>query len=305
MKKIDEGYDNLLKSKYELYSVQLFELRDLAKSWYKDINFKEFDNRHIRSGNENEFIEMKRTGITCNYFFAYRENDKYYLLDGFNRLFTDYGQIKIDCTVYLKVLVDTLEDSQLMYIMFTLNMWKLYKSSYSGNGFHINDFLDRGFRLFVHSKFGIDFYTWKEWDDRTRNKKDIDVLEYYFIKERDFCGYFKFNIDEVAILFSRKNIVNDIREIIKCNNYLTPPFNNYEDFLSGFIMYMTENRVNGDDDEYKFQTYLDKLYADKKFFKKLQGMSGNESTRKNIYYFFRGPKEKPEPTNYKLKIEMF
>lgn len=286
MKKIDEGFDNLLKSNYELYSIQLFELRDLAKSWYNGIDFKDFDNRaeYAEKYGGNEYVQMKRTGISCNYFFAYREDDKYYLMDGFNRLFTDYINLDIDCTVYLKVLTSKLEDSWLMYIMFTFNIWKLSKSV--TREFNINDFFDRGFRLFMHSKFSVDFYHRKGYDERLRVTDDIDILDYYFVNEKDWAGDFKYHFDELAVLFSRKNIVNDIREIINSNDYNKPPFHNYEQFLRGFAMFLSSKRISGDDGEYKFQTYLDKLYKDK-FFKKLQNMSWTDSTRKNIYKFFR------------------
>jgi hypothetical protein len=48
--------------------------------------------------------------------------------------------------------------------------------------------------------------------------------------------------------------VNDIKEIVESNNYLKLPFHNYEQFLRGFIMYLSSRRINGDDGEYKFQT---------------------------------------------------
>jgi hypothetical protein len=240
---------------------------------------------------------MKRTGIISNYFFAYRENGKYYLMDGFNRLFTDYGNIDINCTVYLKVLIDKLEDNQLMSAMFNLNMWKLKTNLW---GFEINDFFDRGFRLFIFSKFGIFFYhynddfdvlTGKRYYVRERYKDDIDVLDYYFRNEWEMSDSSKHTFETLAKLFSQKNIVVDIREIVESNNYKEKPFNNYDMFLNGFIMYLSLRRALGDGGEYKFQTYLNKLYEDKKFFKKLQDMCGNDSTRKNIYNFYREKKE--------------
>ena len=305
MKKIDDGFDSLLNSKYELYSIQLFELRDLAKSWYKDVDFKKFDNRFVRGDKEETFIEMKRTGIICNYFFAYREDDKYYLMDGFNRLFTDYyGKIDVDCTVYLKVLVDKLEDNQLMSAMFTLNLWKLSHRVYQ---FEIRDFFDRGFRLFIYSKFGIYFYNYDDAFDekwvrkytKEREYDDVDVLDYYFRNENDSADYFKHSYENVSKLFSQKNIVNDIREIVNSNNYLESPFKNYDYYLKGFIMFLSWKRVLGDNSEYKFKTYLDKLYKDKTFFKKLQGMSRTDCTRKNVYNFYREKKKvKTEPIDY-------
>jgi len=155
MKKIDQGYDNLLGSSYELHSIQLSELKNLAKSWYEGVDLTKFDNRFTLNieREEGNFIEMKKSGLTSNYFFAYKEDDKFYLMDGFNRLFTDYGKIDIDCTVYLKILVDKLEDHQLMHIMFRLNMWKLQGDNQCG--FKPDDFFDRGFRLLLSKKFNI------------------------------------------------------------------------------------------------------------------------------------------------------
>jgi len=287
MLKIDEGFDEIIKCNYELYSVKLFELKELAKSWYKDINFNDFDNRFIGDNDSNKLIQMKKTGILCNYFFAYKEDNIYHLLDGFNRLFTDYGHINVDTTVYLKVLVGELKDNHLMSIMFMLNTWKLQTQGV--HSFRITNFLDRGFRLFLYSKFDIKLYDYTNIDyyDRIRNDKDIDVLEKYFIREREYSDMFKYELDDLAILFYNKNIINDFKEIIKSNDYLTEPFNNYNKFLYGFIMWISHKRIKGDNSEYKFQTYLNKLYQDKKFFKKLQGMSGTDSTRKNIYKFFR------------------
>ena len=60
----------------------------------------------------------------------------------------------------------------------------------------------------------------------------------------------------------------------------------YDTFLEGFVMFLSWRRVNGDTGEYKFKTYLDELKKDSKFFKKLQGMSWADSTRKNVYKWF-------------------
>lgn len=51
-------------------------------------------------------------------------------------------------------------------------------------------------------------------------------------------------------------------------------------------MFLARKRVSGDSSEYDFKDFLEKLYADKKFYKKLITMSGNDSTRKNIFNFF-------------------
>lgn len=57
-------------------------------------------------------------------------------------------------------------------------------------------------------------------------------------------------------------------------------------FINGFIMFLARKRVSGDSSEYDFNDFLNKLYDDKKFYKKLITMSGNDSTRKNIFNFF-------------------
>ena len=290
MKKIDEGFDNLLNSKYELYSVLLSELKTLAKSWYNGININEFDERFVCESDEKNFITMKKAGNICNYFFAYKEGDRYFLMDGFNRLFTPYGENNKDCIVYLKILVDKLEDYELMSSMLYLNLWKLNDKH---REFKIKEFLDRGMRLFLYSKFNINFYNRdrnSDYKDRKRYDDDYNIIDYYFIDERDFCGDFKHTYENVVRLLSHKNVINDIKEILKCNDYLNMEFKNYDRYLHGFIMFLSWKRVSGDDGEYKFETYLNKLYEDKKFFKKLQGMSWTDSTRKCVYNFYRNLK---------------
>lgn len=296
-KHIDQGFDSVVESDYLLYSLPFSELKTIAKSWYgPDFNFADYDNRSLRpSGGDNpEILEMKKAGLLCNLFFAYLEDGKYYLLDGFNRLFTNYVEIDIKQTVYLKVLTSKLEDHQLISTMFKLNLWKLYGNNYSSSDFRITDFLDRGFRLFLKSKFDIEFYNVDRWsgegwyEKRLRNKDDIDVLDSYFVREVEYAGYFKCGYSEVAQLLSNVNVVNDFRNIIKANDYRHSPFQNYGDFLNGWIFFLTSLRLKGDNRNiFTFDYFLEKLYADKKFFTKLQGMSGNDSTRKNIYKFLR------------------
>jgi hypothetical protein len=286
MNVIDKGYDPLLKANYSLASISFNDLKDLAKSWYKDIDLSKFDQRHLREDYEYKFKVMKRAGLMSNFFYAYLEDGKYYLMDGFNRLFTDYGSLDHNPTVYLKIITDKLEDHQLMSIMFQLNLWKLFSTN-SVTKFDVYDFLDRGFRLFLNSKFGIEFYYHKDYHARTRNIDDIRVIDYYFVREHDFCGYFKLKYDLIFILMNNVQTINDFKEIIKANDYLTEPFKNYDMFLNGYAMYISEQRVKGDINKYEFDTFLKKLQEDKKFFKKLQGMSRTDSTRKNIYHFFR------------------
>lgn len=282
MKKIDTGFDNILNSKYELFAIQLSELKSLAKSWYNNINFKEFDDRYIRN-KDDELLEMKRSGLISNYFFAYQENDKYFILDGFNRLFTDYGDLNVDNIIYLKILIDKLSDEHLMSIMFSLNMWKIQK--HTMYNFRVNNFLDRGMRLFLYSKFNI-LLDNNDYDNKKRYCKDTNVLQKYFLHETEeyLCDL---PLNELKILFSNVNIINDIKNIIESNNYIVKPFAHYDTFLEGFVMFLSWRRILNDNSEYKFNTYLELLYKDTKFFKKLVGMSSNDSTRKNIYRFYR------------------
>lgn len=293
MRKIDEGYDKLLWSNYELCASTLFELRDLAKSWYVDIDFSKFDNRRAREDEENELATMKQSGLTSNYFFAYLDQDgKYYLMDGFNRLFTDYGKIETDCPVYIKIITDELEDWRLMHIMFRLNMWKLQGSGTgkSQGSFRPDKFFDRGFRLFLSKKFGIDIYTYDDYQSRLRERSDFNVLHKYFRYEHEFSEDFPFDLDELSVIMSRDKIVEDIKHIIDCNNFLELPFPHYDTFLDGFIMFLSGRRIKDDMGEYKFEHYLDLLKNDDKFFKKLKKMSWTDSTRKNVYTWFRSQK---------------
>jgi len=287
MKKIDEGYDNLLKSNYELHSSTLQELKVLAKSWY-DVDLSDFDSRSVRSNEENTLTEMKKSGLMCNYFFAYKEGDKYYLLDGFNRLFTDYGNIEFDCPVYIKIITDNLKDHELMHVLFRLNMWKLQERGFMR--LDVSNFLDRGFRLFINEKFGISLYSYPDqgYKSRTKENSDFSVLREYFKNESEMTHDFSYGLAGTSLLFSNEKIVEDFREIVKCNDYMLPlPFNHYDTFLEGFIRFVSWRRVNGDIREYKFDTYLELLKGDNKFFGKLQKMSWTDSTRKNVYKWFR------------------
>lgn len=294
---IDKGFDAVVGADYVLYSIGFKELKEEAKSWYgPDFDFSKYDNRNMGRGerDEMEINEMKKAGLLCNLFFAYLEDGKYYLLDGFNRLFTNYVDIDIKQTVYLKVITSKLEDHELISTMFKLNLWKLYGSFGMSGGFKIDDFLDRGFRLLLKSKYDIEFYNYpdhseKGWyDKRTRDNEDLRVLDSYFVNEQDFAGYFKLPYYGVAMLLSNVNIINDFRNILKANDYRHAPFKNYDDFLKGYIFFLTHIRLNGENRNiFTFDYFLEKLYADKKFFTKLQGMVGNDSTRKNIYKWFR------------------
>lgn len=304
MKLVDSNYDPILKSNYDLFSIQLSELKKLAKSWYPDVNLKDFDDRHLRSSDEQDLVQMKLTGLASNYFFAYCEDGRYYLMDGFNRLFTEYGQTDIDPPVYLKVLTSSLKDHWLMYIMYMFNMWKLKTSSFH-HRFDIVGFMDRGFRLFLYSKFNILFDQNDDYQSRTRKNTDLNELDLYFKKESYDYGIHKYDYSQLAVLFHNERIIEDIREIVKYNDYKEQPFKHYETFFRGFMMYLSERRLKGDMREHKFQTYIDLLQKDTKFYKKLQGMSWTDSTRKNVCKFYRlienpdfgKPKPRPEKVN--------
>jgi hypothetical protein len=286
MKKLETTFDDLLGCNYSLYSVRYSELMDTVKSWYDGYNLKEFDNRF--TGNpryEVDFKVMRKSGLLTNLFYAYKEEDKFYLLDGFNRLLANYGELDKNTTVYIKIIEDKLEDFQLMSLMFNLNLWKLYNENYGG--FTLKDFIDRGFRLFLKSKFNVELYYCKTYDERVKYKDDIRILEEYFINEDETSGNFKYDYKHVARLFLNENLLGDFRDLLLNNNYLKQPFSNFHMFLEGYAKFLSWRRLNSDNTQYKFIDFLEILYRDKVFFKKLQGMSGNDSTRKNIYKFFR------------------
>jgi len=288
MKLLEKNYDNILKCDFELHSVNLFELRDLVKSWYKEEDLNTFDSRlkyvdDITKDNV-EVKLCKQSGVLSNLFYAYREGDRYYLLDGFNRLLSNWSNLEKDTVVYLKVITTELKDNQLMYLMFNLNLWKLYNENYGG--FNLKDFLDRGFRLLLKSKFNIKIYDYKDYSTRIRNKRDLDVLEKYFKGEQDYSDAFSYSYIETALLFNNELIIQDFKELVESNNYLKESFNHYDMFLYGFAMFLSRRRLKGDLTIYKFSDFVEKLKVDTKFFKKLCGMSGNDSTRKNIYQFY-------------------
>jgi len=285
MKKIDTNYDVILGVNYKLYAIRLSELKTLAKSWYSGFTLKSFDTRaDYQFNDDSNLVEMKLAGVVSNYFYAYQENDEYYLLDGYNRLFTDYGEMDLDPTVYIKIIIDDCSDHKLLSIMFRLNMWKLSKKGI--NGFDSHNFFDRGFRLFIHKKFGVDIYDGGDYHTRTRSKSDFNVLDFYFRRETKSVCYWKLDFKDVIKLFSHKNVVNDLREFVSLNDYLEPPFKNYGTFVNGYVMFLSWRRISGDDDDYNFNHYLEILKQDK-FYKKLIKMSGTDSTRINVFKFFR------------------
>ena len=130
MNLIESNFDNILDAGYKFYSTTLLELKKEATSWYSGIDFEKFDNRwQGRNDFEAGVIEMKLSGLLCNLFFAYKSNDKLYLMDGFNRLFTNYGKVSDETIVYLKVITTQLPDHELMLAMAMKNQIKLQKNN--------------------------------------------------------------------------------------------------------------------------------------------------------------------------------
>jgi len=294
MRVIDKGYDPVLDAKFELCSTTYGELKIVSRSWYEGINFNDFDERRPHESDEKSIKEMKLSGLTSNYFVALRDSDdNYYLLDGFNRLFTDYSQVEFDeMPVYVKVITEELEDWRIMHIMFRLNMWKIQERVF-GN-FRVIDFFDRGFRLFLYKKFGIKFYSYRihssNWNERTRDRDDFEPLDMYFRKKWIASSDYSYRLHSLSILMKNKKIIEDIKSILDINNYKDEPFINFRIFFEVYIVFLAEKRIedeiNGVISDYSFEKYFNGIKEDSKFFKKFTGMSGNDSTRKNAYYWF-------------------
>lgn len=298
MKEIDSGYDDVLNVNYILYSIKYNDLKELVKSWYPDTIFRAFDEQYTRD--EQSLIEGKKSGLVCNLFFAYKDGDTMYLLDGFNRLLTNYAQLDVNPVVYLKVITDELPNDKLMGVMFRLNNWKLF-SNERGFRYHIVDiFLDRGMRLLLYKKFNIDFYFEekkvdtekigyeRDWYNRPYDRDDLCVISYYFKNETEYCGDFYFGYTGIRVLVSNVCFIDDLKDIMNANRYKNEPFKNYKHFLENYCMYLAYHRTYlKNTSEMKFETYLQLLKDDSKFFKKLQGMCGNDSTRKKLYNWFR------------------
>lgn len=282
MKKIDSAYDDLLKSNYDLFVVNFSDLQTEVRSWYKDVDMKAFDNRtkYDTGRDETTYSLLKISGIASNHFYAYKEqNGKMHLMDGFNRLLTDYGKLPVDPIVYIKVLTDDLSDNRLMNIMFRLNMWKIARDGSINSQFRTSNFLDRGFRLFIKTKFGITI------QDR-RGHDDMSVLDEYFRDESKQACYFSHRLPQLFKLFMNVRIVDDFKEIVNCNAYDEMEFKHFDTFFEGFIRFLSRRRLVDDANDHKFETYLTLLKNDKKFFNKLQGMSWTDSSRQNVYSFF-------------------
>lgn len=281
MKKLETAKDDILDVEYDLYSMTFKELKDIMHNEYKDINFSDFneDSKYNRDSAYETII--KSSGIICNYFFIYKEGYNYYLLDGFNRLFTKEMNIPDDQVVYVKEITSKLEDNKLMTIMFNFNLWKL---SQGHREYDTKKFFDRGFRLLLYKKYGITIHVNENYKPNIRFKNDFVVLQDYFMGEKyEWTSHYGYaNLKKI---FANSQIINDIKQIIKINDYLEPPFKNYYRFVSGFIMYLNRERVRGSEKIYIFNDYLEELKTDK-FFKNLQKRSWTDSTRKAVFRYF-------------------
>lgn len=281
MKLIDKAYDEILKCGYELYSIKFKDLILLVRDWYGTEDFSEFDKR-TEVDEWGEGLEViKETGIVSNYFYAYREDTKCYLLDGFNRLLTNYSVLDSNPIVYLKVINTKIKDHELMRIMCYLNMWKLGS---------LKNFFDRGMRLFLNSKFNIDINDNKQWFNTGLNGDLSNIGNYFQIDNNMWdCGSGeRYGHDDTMKLISGKMIIKDIKQILSIKRYIREkePWEHYHKFLDAFFRFLSRRRLYDDLIDYKFEDLLNRLYEDKKFFEKLKGMSWRDTTRQNIVKWF-------------------
>lgn len=289
--KIDTEFDKFLNVEYDLIKFTYKELQSTAKEWYKGIDLDKFDNRIKRPEDNVDYLVMKYSGLISNYFYAYEEDGKFYLLDGFNRLFTHYGNIDVDGIVYLKLIKTKLSDHKIMKLILMLNLWKL--KTHKIDSFNVTDFFDRGVNLLLSAKFDINLYNTRNlpYNESLKSDSDAKTLDKYFTRETSYSDYYKFSYSEIIILLSHENVINDFKEIVKINTFNKYKdkhlFKNYNMFVDGFIMYLAYLRLKGYSNSINFNFFLEKLKEDKKFYKKLPTMAGNESTRKNIYNFYR------------------
>lgn len=292
---IDQGYDNLLQVDYVLYKSTLAEAKKWVRSWYEGYDLTEFDSQSSNEfKREKEILESKKAAIACNLLFACKEGDRYYLLDGFNRLLTDYAEVDGDAPVLLKVITSPMQPNKVMSLMLRFNLWKLSTTG-TWHCANIDLFFDRGLKLLLKSMFNVSFYSFDNYHTRERGRRDMNVIQNYFTNETKDYGVHPKSYSSLCLLFDNKRIVDDIKEIVAANNYLNEPFSRCNFFVDGFANYLSELRISGDMEHYTFDHFLEMLYADKKFFTKLQGMSNTDVTRKNVYAWFR--KELIKSTN--------
>jgi len=287
LKVLEHSYDCLLKVDYTLYKTTLSEAQKWVRSWYDGYDLTEFDSQaKNKYRKEGIILESKKAALACNLIYAIKIEDKYFLLDGFNRLLTDYAELDGNAPVLIKVITNKLQPNHIMSLMLRFNLWKLSTNG-TRAGASIDLFFDRGLRLLLKSMFDITFYVSDDFSTRVRNRGDINVVRNYLKHETENYGVHDTPYQHLNLLFQNERVIDDIREIISANNYLNEPFPRYDYFVDGFANYLSELRIKGDTECYTLDYFLNKLYDDKAFFKKLQGMSKTDVTRKNVYVFFR------------------
>jgi hypothetical protein len=286
MKLIDEGYDSILDVEYELRSGTMLELKNDFKDYTSGLSLENFDRSSQDKLDEREYKIIKDSAIISNYFYAYRDHTKLFLVDGFSRLFVKQNLIDDNAIVYLKVIKGPITNNKLMRIMTLLNLWKL--SSNTNRETNIKLFFDRGFRLLLFKLYGLTFQKFKCIDSKHHwgDKNDLDIIQWYFIKEFD-TTYYHYEFNQTLQLLTNAKFIDDLTEILKVNSYDLVPFNNFEDFFNGFMTFLARNRLRGNMSEIKFETYLQLLKQDTKYFNALQKMCGNDMTRRNIFKWFK------------------
>lgn len=289
-KVIDSGFDNIIKSDYITYVIDYQELKTLVRSWYTDKSLESFDttNLYEHQLKDTSKILEKKIGLLTNLFLAFQEGDKYFLLDGFKRLLTDYQIIDINSNVYIKVLTTKLSEDKIMSLMFELNAWKL-DNSFITHGNAANKLFDRGWSLLLDAKFGIKLYRGdnEHYRDRKKDVTDFDLLNYYCMSENKDYSY-PMGLGSLWSLFKNPRIIDDLNELFISNNWTyNEKFKNQEMFIQGYAMFLSKERLKKNFNDLPYEFYLNEFKNDKKSFNKITGMSGNDSTRKNIYDFFQ------------------
>jgi hypothetical protein len=228
----------------------------------------------------------KKIGLITNIFLAYKENSSFFLLDGFKRLLSTYQTIDIDSPVYIKVLTSQLSDNKLMSLMLELNAWKIPDRNYG----IANDLFDRGWMLFLKYKFNFNIYHGSNhgYAERIKYVTDLEMLSAYCKNERETVGYFNLDLIELHHLFNNKRIIDDLNELFIINNWSesSKEFTNQDDFIIGYAMFLSRERLNGNENDLPYEHFLTHFKKETKLFKKITNMSGNDSTRKNIYKFY-------------------
>lgn len=185
MNKLGTLYDSVAKMDYSLYAMPYQELKTLVVN-----GMTLSEEQVIRFDSKSEFfrpdyrgeraIELKKTtriqhallGLEqMPFILSYQsENDRYLLLDGFNRLFGSYGTF--DQTVLVKVYED-ITPKDWVNIMTHANAWK-------GAGVAM---MDRGFKLSLFEHYGIDLAISPIGDEQEEPLRYQGAFSTYFNRE--------------------------------------------------------------------------------------------------------------------------